>query len=128
MKNKIFRNVLIVALPLLLSVIFLFQSNSRVEVNDCSEIIKLENGLHIPVSCDAWDYVEPAIKFQHLWWNPTHIKQSRPLHIITAHYLALIFKFAGVSEGLNIDKKDPVLHTNEYVSNRRVQILSLIHI
>lgn len=124
MKNQLFKTVLLIVLPLLLSTVFLFQSNSRVEENDCSEIIKLENGLYIPVSCDAWDYVQPAMKFQHLWWNPTHIKQSRPLHIISAHYLALFLKFVGVPEGLDIDKKEPILYKKDYINKRRVQIIT----
>lgn len=118
------KNILLVGLPLLLPVIFLFQATSRVEENDCSEIVKLENNLHIPVSCDAWDYVQPAMKFQHLWWNPTHIKQSRPLHIVSAHYLARFLKFIGVPEGLNIDLKEPILHKKDYINKRRVQIIT----
>jgi hypothetical protein len=124
MKNKLFKNILLVSFPLLLSIIFLFQYNSRVEENDCSEIIKLENGLYITVSCDAWDYVQPAMKFQHLWWNPTHIKQSRPLHIISAHYLGRFFKCVGIPNGLKIDSKEPVLHRDDYINKRRVQIIS----
>jgi hypothetical protein len=124
MKNQFHRFVLLVCLPLLLPLLFLFQSSSRVEENDCSEIVKLENGLHIPVSCDAWDYVQPAMKFQHLWWNPIHIKQSRPLHIITAHYLARVLKYIGVPEGLSINKNEPILQRKDYVNKRRVQIIT----
>lgn len=109
---------------LIVPCLFLFQESSKVEKLDGSEIIHLKNGLNITVNGDTWDYIQPAMNYNHLWWDPYHIKQSRPLHIITVHYLGNFLIYFGFPTSVAHLIDDEIVFKNDYWSKRKIQILS----
>lgn len=89
--------VLILAIVLFLSPLLLFQSHSVGEEADCSSRIIYNQDFYLPFNCDACDFLYASENYQRLWWEKEHLRQNRPLHIVTVHYIGNMVKSLGMA-------------------------------
>jgi len=120
-KNNVYCYFLCLILALFLPILTTLTLNKKTELIDCSVQLKTNYGNYLPVNCDACDYVYPAERFQRLWWVENHIRQNRPAHIITVHYIGEILKKLKIPNLINTSFVDPKI--NSFTDCRKQMML-----